>query len=228
MAKESNPHPQYFRIQEPRTYLHQLSGKKPSEYQSANRLSENSTLNQTYGPDLKEYASKFNYFSRQDRAALNSTLTNLESRGFRTFQASGPSQKFQQRKKNNILVQHRINLIEEMIEEKELQWVKVYQGWMKGDKEYQKEFLGSIKEYNTDLMRFYDEIRQFKYPPMKLLGSILGAMNTNYEKFENFYKKQIMYKDNIIAKIQNDFRELKLKGGNPKTEESGSKMSSYE
>ncbi|CAI2383425.1 unnamed protein product [Moneuplotes crassus] len=190
-------------------HFHKFSDYKSDEKNSSNhKLSVQVENCQPGDLDLRDYASKFNYFSKRTRTKISNNLKTDNSGAFRTFQRENQKKLRSKSRENNVIIHHRIDLIREMIEEKELQCLKVYEDCMRGEKKYQYEFLNTIKEYNIDLIESFNEIKDFQKPPMDLIQQIILSLNSNYGRFENFHKLELLYKNKALEKANEDYSSL--------------------
>lgn len=98
---------------------------------------------------------------------------------------------------------------------------------MKGNKGYKQEFANTIKRYNQDLLEHFEEIKEYKRPPINLISDIINALKNNYAKFESFHKQEIVFKEAVTAKIESELKAQKAKY-NKLLNASKEEMSSYE
>lgn len=70
-------------------------------------------------------------------------------------------------------------------------------------------------------------MKRFPKPQVKLIGNIVRALGRNYEKFKEFHKQEILYKNSLVKLAQDELRitETKLQA---LLKSEDKEMSSYE
>lgn len=160
----------------------------------------------------KDHSLSLNHFARHPKPWINfSICENIPTSAFKTVDPEEGKFRYIKSKENTVTVQHRIELIREEIEDKELECLRVYEECMKGSKQYKKEFVSTIKNYNEDLIESFKEVKAYAKPPIRLIEDIIKALQNNYAKFETFHSQEILFKDSMIDKISSELKETQQK-----------------
>jgi hypothetical protein len=54
-------------------------------------------------------------------------------------------------------------------------------------------------------------LKRFPRPQVELIEDIVRALGRNYEKFEEFHKQEILYKNSLVKKAQDELRSTEAK-----------------